>query len=498
MASAQTIALVNHLPALPEVVVLLGTCALLIGDRFVRSAQRTASYMGAQVILLLAVLSTLFVQWEIGQSRQLLFNGLFVADAMSHVLKLFAYVAIGAALVYGRQYLLDRQLFKGEFLALLLFALLGMMIMMSANSFLTLYLGLELLSLCLYALVALNRDSATSIEAAMKYFVLGALASGLLLYGMSMIYGATGTLTISEVAQQVGTLSGQASERSFLVFGLVFVVAGLAFKLGVVPFHMWIPDVYHGAPTAVTLIIGSAPKLAAFAMAIRLLVNGLLDLAVDWQQMLAVLALLSMALGNISAIAQTNLKRMLAYSTIAHMGFMLLGLLSGVVGGSRLNAPDAYAASMFYVLVYVLMSLGAFGMLLFLSRAGFECETLEDMKGLNRRNPWTAFIMLVLMFSLAGVPPTAGFYAKLAVLSAAVSAGQIGLAVAAVLFSLIGAFYYLRIVKLMYFDEPTDLTPVEGPREMRTLLSANGLALLAIGILPQPLMQICFVAIRAL
>ncbi len=498
MASAQTIALVNHLPALPEVVVLLGTCALLIGDRFVRSAQRTASYIGAQVILLLAVLSTLFVQWEIGQSRQLLFNGLFVADAMSHVLKLFAYVAIGAALVYGRQYLLDRQLFKGEFLALLLFALLGMMIMMSANSFLTLYLGLELLSLCLYALVALNRDSATSIEAAMKYFVLGALASGLLLYGMSMIYGATGTLTISEVAQQVGTLSGQASERSFLVFGLVFVVAGLAFKLGVVPFHMWIPDVYHGAPTAVTLIIGSAPKLAAFAMAIRLLVNGLLDLAVDWQQMLAVLALLSMALGNISAIAQTNLKRMLAYSTIAHMGFMLLGLLSGVVGGSRLNAPDAYAASMFYVLVYVLMSLGAFGMLLFLSRAGFECETLEDMKGLNRRNPWTAFIMLVLMFSLAGVPPTAGFYAKLAVLSAAVSAGQIGLAVAAVLFSLIGAFYYLRIVKLMYFDEPTDLTPVEGPREMRTLLSANGLALLAIGILPQPLMQICFVAIRAL
>ncbi len=497
MASAHTISIVSHLPALPEVVVLLGTCALLIGDRFVKSERRTASYVGAQIILLLAVLCTLFVQSGTGNARLLLFNGLFVADALANVLKLCAYVAIGAALVYGRQYLLDRRLFKGEFLALLLFALLGMMIMMSANSFLTLYLGLELLSLCLYAMVALNRDSPVSIEAAMKYFVLGALASGLLLYGMSMIYGATGTLTISEVAQQVGPLSGQATERSFLVFGLVFVVAGLAFKLGVVPFHMWIPDVYEGAPTAVTLIIGTAPKLAAFAMAFRLLVNGLLDLAVDWQQMLAVLAVLSMALGNLSAIAQTNLKRMLAYSTIAHMGFMLLGLFSGVVGGNALNAPDAYAASMFYVLVYVLMSLGAFGMLLYLSRAGFECETLEDMKGLNRRNPWYAFIMLVLMFSLAGVPPTAGFYAKLAVLSAAVSAGQIGIAVAAVVFSLIGAFYYLRIIKLMYFDEPADATPIEGPREMRTLLSANGLALLVLGVLPQPLMQVCFVAIRA-
>jgi len=346
--------------------------------------------------------------------------------------------------------------------------------------------------------VALNRDSALSIEAAMKYFVLGALASGLLLYGMSMIYGATGTLTITEIAQQVGTMAGKATDRSFLVFGLVFVVAGLAFKLGVVPFHMWIPDVYHGAPTAVTLVIGSAPKLAAFAMAIRLLVNGLIDLAADWQQMLAVLAVLSMALGNISAIAQTNLKRMLAYSTIAHMGFMLLGLLSGVVGGNRLNVADAYAASMFYVVVYVLMSLGAFGMLLYLSRAGFECETLDDMKGLNRRNPWYAFIMLVLMFSLAGIPPTAGFYAKLAVIAAAVAAGQITLAVIAVVLSLVGAFYYLRIVKLMYFDEPAEATPVEGPREMRTLLSANGLALLALGILPQPLMQICFAAIRAL
>ena len=498
MASANMIALIDHLPVLPEAIVLVGTSALLIGDRFVKSARRTASYVGAQLILLLAVLASLYVLNGTGATRLYIFNDLFVADAMGNVLKLFAYVAVGAALVYSRQYLLDRGLFRGEFLALLLFALLGVMIMISANSFLTVYLGLELLSLCLYSMVALNRDSPTSIEAAMKYFVLGALASGLLLYGMSMIYGATGTLTISEIARQIGPLADSTTDRTFLVFGLVFIVAGIAFKLGVVPFHMWIPDVYHGAPTAVTLIIGSVPKLAAFAMAIRLLVNGLLDLAVDWQQMLAVLAVLSMALGNIAAIAQSNLKRMLAYSTIAHMGFMLLGLLSGVVGGNTLNTSDAYAASMFYVVIYVLMSLGAFGMLLYMSYAGFECERLDDMKGLNRRNPWYAFLMLVLMFSLAGIPPTAGFYAKLAVISAAVDAGQIGLAVTAVLLSLVGAFYYLRIVKLMYFDDPELATPVKGPAEMRLLLSANGLALLVFGILPGGLMQICFAAIRAL
>jgi len=383
-----------------------------------------------------------------------------------------------------------------------------MMVMISANSFLTLYLGLELLSLCLYAMVALNRDSALSIEAAMKYFVLGALASGLLLYGMSMIYGATGTLTITDAAKQVANLSASATERTFLLFGLVFVVCGLAFKLGVVPFHMWIPDVYHGAPTAVTLVIGSAPKLAAFAMAVRLLVNGLLDLAYDWQQMLVILAVLSMAIGNIAAIAQSNLKRMLAYSTIAHMGFMLLGLLSGVVGasptapGNWLNAADAYAAAMFYTIVYVLMSLGAFGMLLFLSQKGFECENLDDMRGLNQRSPWYAFVMLVLMFSLTGVPPTAGFYAKLVVISAAINAGLVWLAVVAVIFSLIGAFYYLRIVKLMYFDEVRDAPwvsgPVAGPQEMRVLLSANGLALLVLGIIPQPLMSLCFIAIKSL
>ncbi len=496
--SPGAIAFIDHLPVLPEVILLVGTCALMIVDLFVKDARRGLSYALAQAILLACALGTAFVMWGAGGSRLIIFNGLYVADLMGHVLKLFAYIAVSAALVYSRQYLLDRGLMRGEFLTLLLFALLGMMIMISANSFLTVYLGLELLSLCLYAMVALNRESAASTEAAMKYFVLGALASGLLLYGMSMIYGATGSLTITEVAVGVSKVAGNTAEHTFLVFGLVFVVAGIAFKLGVVPFHMWIPDVYHGAPTAVTLVIGSAPKLAAFAMAIRLLVNGLLDLAVDWQQMLAILAVLSMALGNITAIAQTNLKRMLAYSTIAHMGFMLLGLLSGVVGGNLLSAVEAYSAAMFYVIVYVLMSLGAFGMLLYLSRAGFECENLEDMRGLARRSPWFAFIMLVLMFSLAGVPPTAGFYAKLAVLSAAVSAGQIWLAVVAVVLSLIGAFYYLRIVKLMYFDEPRDAGPVLGPPEMRTLLSLNGLSLVALGILPQGLMSLCYLAIRGL
>ena len=500
MISPAVVSLIDHLPVLPEVVLLVGASALMIVDLHVKDPRRGVSYGLAQLVLLACAASSAFVLWGAPGARLYLFNDLYVSDSLANVLKLLAYGAVSTALVYSRQYLLDRGLLKGEFLTLLLFALLGMMIMMSANSFLTLYLGLELLSLCLYALVALNRDSAISTEAAMKYFVLGALASGLLLYGMSMIYGATGTLTITEVARQVGTLSASATQKTFLVFGVVFVVAGIAFKLGVAPFHVWVPDVYQGAPTAVTLVIGSAPKLAAFAMAMRLLVGGLIDLAVDWQQMLAVLAVLSMAIGNITAIAQTNLKRMLAYSTIAHMGFMLLGLLSGVVGGNRLSMGDAYGGAMFYTVTYVLMSLGAFGVLVFLSRAGVECEALEDVKGLNRRSPWYAFVMLVFMFSLAGIPPTAGFYAKFSVLSAVVTGGQIWLAVVAVLLSLVGAFYYLRVVKLMYFDEPAEARAAapEGPRSTRVLLSANGLLILAIGIVPQPLMGLCLTAIGSL
>src|SRR5881394_228093 len=332
----------------------------------------------------------------------------------------------------------------------------------------------------------------------MKYFVLGALSSGLLLYGMSMIYGSTGTLTLTEVAQHVARQAGSAADRSFLVFGVVFVVAGLAFKLGVVPFHMWIPDVYHGASTPVTLVISSGPKVAAFAMVVRMLVTGLPALAPDWQQMLAILAVLSIALGNITAIAQSNLKRMLAYSAIAHMGFMLLGLLSGWANGNGLNRVDAYSASLFYMIVYTAMTVGSFGMLLYLSHAGFECENLDDLKGLNRRHPWYAFLMMLIMFSLAGIPPTAGFYAKLAVFQAAVAADHVWLAVVAVLLSLVGAFYYLRVVKLMYFDEPTEAMPVRVQPAARLVLSANALFLLLIGILPQSLMVICALAVQRL
>jgi NADH-quinone oxidoreductase subunit N len=488
----------DHMPALPEIVLLVGACAIMIADLYVKSEDRRITLVLAQVVLGLCAAATLFVVWATPGARYYLFNSLFVADLMSHLLKLACYLSVSAALVYSRSYLAQRGLLRGEFVSLLLFSLLGMMVLISANSFLTVFLGLELMSLCLYALVALNRDSAMSTEAAMKYFVLGALSSGLLLYGMSMIYGATGSLTLPEVAQAVGRLAANGADRSFLVFGLVFVVAGLAFKIGVVPFHMWIPDVYHGASTPVTLVIASGPKIAAFAMAVRMLVNGLPALAPDWQQMLALLAILSIGIGNVTAIAQSNLKRMLAYSAIAHMGFMLLGLLSGVIGGNALSRADAYSASMFYMLVYAIMTLASFGMLLYLSQAGVECENLDDLRGLNRRNPWYAFLMLVVMFSLAGIPPTAGFYAKLAVFQAAVSAGQIWLALGAVLLSLVGAFYYLRIVKLMYFDDPRDATPVAGHPEMRVLLSANAVALLALGILPQPLMALCFAAIATL
>jgi NADH-quinone oxidoreductase subunit N len=370
-------------------------------------------------------------------------------------------------------------------MVLVLFAMLGMMVMISANHFISLYLGLELLSLSLYTVVALQRDSSVSIEASMKYFVLGALASSLLLYGMSMLYGATGTLELGVVAQAIQT---GTAENSLLVFGLVFVVAGLAFKLGVVPFHMWVPDVYQGAPTAVTMLIGSAPKLAAFAFATRILVEGLQPLVQHWSGMLIILAIASMALGNISAIAQTNIKRMFAYSTITHMGFLLLGMLSGSIEG--------YGASMFYAVVYVMMSLGAFGMIMLLSREGFEADTLDDFKGLSRRSPWLAFLMLLLMFSMAGVPPTVGFYAKFSVLKTVVDAGYIWLAVVAVLFSLIGAFYYLRIVKLMYFDAPESHAPIAVGSDAAVLMSVNCLGVLLLGMLPNALMSACSASVQ--
>ena len=491
--------LVDHIPVLPEVILLVGACAVMIADLYVKDEGRRTTVGIAQVILALCALTTLFVD-QYTQHRLVLFNGLFVVDHMANLLKVVCYLSVSAALVYSRTYLEERKLLRGEFVSLLLFSLLGMMVLISANNFLTVYLGLELMSLCLYALVALNRDSAQATEAAMKYFVLGALSSGLLLYGMSMIYGATGSLNLQEVAQAAARLSRSGADHQLLVFGTVFIVAGVAFKIGVVPFHMWIPDVYHGATTPVTLIISSGPKIAAFAMAVRLLVNGLPALAADWQQMLALLAIASIALGNITAIAQSNLKRMLAYSAIAHMGFMLLGLLSGNVAGNLMNRADAYSASLFYMIIYTIMTVGSFGMLLHLSHAGFDCENLDDLKGLNRRSPWHAMLMMIIMFSLAGIPPTAGFYAKLAVFQAAVAAGHIWLAVAAVLFSLIGAYYYLRVVKLMYFDEPVveASTPIRQQHVGRFVIAANGLFLLVLGIVPQNLMALCLAAVAAL
>ncbi|MEW5966542.1 MAG: NADH-quinone oxidoreductase subunit NuoN [Pseudomonadota bacterium] len=470
-------------PALPEVFVLAMVSLILLIDAALGDGKRYITY--ALSLATIAGAAFLTAQ-DFSTVPVLALGGLFIDDPLSDALKLFLYLTVAVVMVYSRDYLRQRGLYKGEFFVLALFALLGMMVMISASHFLTLYLGLELLSLSLYAMVALQRDSRVATEAAMKYFVLGALASGMLLYGMSMIYGVTGTLALADMAQ---ILSDGTDLRIPLVFGIVFIVAGLAFKLGAVPFHMWVPDVYHGAPTAMTLFIGSAPKIAAFAFVVRILGQGLESQVAEWRDMLVILAVLSMAVGNIAAIAQTNLKRMFAYSTISHMGFMLLGILAGSQAG--------YGSAMFYVVVYALMSLGGFGMILLLSRAGFEADQLDDFKGLNRRSPWLAFLMLLLMFSMAGIPPTVGFYAKLSVLQAVVGIGYVWLAVAAVLFSLIGAFYYLRIVKLMYFDTPHDTAPITPCPDSRIIMSANGLAVLTLGILPQPLMAVCLYAVGA-
>ncbi|RIX45108.1 MAG: NADH-quinone oxidoreductase subunit NuoN [Rhodocyclales bacterium GT-UBC] len=478
------------LPAAPELFLAAMALAILMIDLLVKDSRRTVTFVLTQLTLVGCAL----IQFSTSTGEiTYTFSNMFVDDLMSDLLKLFLYMTVFVVMSYSRGYIIDRPVMnKGEYYVLALFATLGMMVMISANHFLTVYLGLELLSLSLYAMVAMNRESAVSTEAAMKYFVLGALASGLLLYGMSMIYGATGTLEITAVGER---LLGGGVNGTVLVFGLVFLVAGLAFKLGVVPFHMWIPDVYHGAPTSVTLLIGSAPKLAAFAIVMRLLVNGLITQAQDWQGMLIILSVLSMAIGNLAAIAQTNLKRMLAYSAISHMGFMLLGITTGVVSGDARYALNAYSSSMFYVIAYVLMSTASFGVILLMSRAGFEAENLDDFKGLNKRSPWFAGIMLMVMFSMAGVPFFIGFFAKFSVLQAVVAAGYYWLAIVAVLFSLIGAFYYLRVVKLMYFDAPVDETPISAGMDMRFLISVNGLAVAALGIFPQIIMSLCAYAL---
>ncbi len=469
-----------------EIFMLAMACLVLIVDLFVKDRKRTVTYVLTQLALLGSAVVT--VATSSGQVSYT-FSNMFVSDLMADLLKFMVYISVILVLFYSRAYVLERpQLAKGEFYVLSLFATLGMMVMISASHFLTVYIGIELLSLSLYAMVALNRDSIPATEASMKYFVLGALASGLLLYGMSMIYGATGTL---EIAALAGRLFGGEGNGIILSFGLVFLMAGIAFKLGVVPFHMWIPDVYHGAPTAVTLFIASAPKLAAFAIVIRILVNGLIVASRDWQAMLIILSVLSMAVGNFAAIAQTNIKRMLAYSAISHMGFMLLGMATGVIDGDVRFIFNAYSSSMFYVVTYVLTSLGAFGTILLLSRAGFESDEISDFAGLNKRNSWYAAIMMMMMFSMAGIPFFVGFFAKFSVLQAVVAAGHLWLALAAVFFSLVGAYYYLRVVKVMYFDAPANAVPIKASMDVKLLMSANGLAVALIGIFPNGLMMLC-------
>ena len=486
--------MMNFTPAYPEIFLLLASCAILLIDMFLPAAKRIVThYLSLLTIVICAALT--LSNWHAGLTVYT-FNNMFLADPMADLLKLFCYLAVGLTLIYSRQYNTDRGMLGGElggeYYVLALFSLLGQMVMISGNNVLVIYLGLELMSLSLYALIALRRDHVASIEAAMKYFVLGALASGFLLYGISMLYGATGSLDLSEIARSTASIT---ANKTILVFALVFIVSGLAFKLGAVPFHMWVPDVYQGSPTGVTLLLGAAPKLAAFAICFRLLIEGMFTQAIEWQQMLVVLAVLSMAVGNIAALAQTNLKRMLAYSTISHMGFMLLGLLSGVSDGHVFLAAGAYGSSMFYMITYVLSTLGTFGLIMLLARNGFESENIDDLKGLSKRSPWFALVMLMLMFSLAGIPPFMGFYAKFSVLQAVLGTGQLWLALVAVLFSLIGAYYYLRVVKVMYFDEPSETAPITVGVEMRVMLSLNGLVVLAMGIMPESLMNACLVAV---
>jgi len=482
MIEQTTFQMPNLIPALPEIFLLSMTCIILIADLYLSDKNRVFSYLLSLITLAITAAITVTIHQN---GTVYTFNGSFVGDSMGDVLKIFVYLVTAVVFVYSRNYLKARNLFKGEYYVLGLFGVLGMMILISAHNLLTIYLGLELLSLSMYAMVAFNRDSIDASEAAMKYFVLGALASGMLLYGMSLLYGITGSLDITVIRHNINAMGSHGSV--VLGVGLVLVIIGMAFKLGAVPFHMWIPDVYHGAPTAVTLYIGAAPKIAAFAMIMRLLVEGLGDLYGQWQDILIIMAVLSMAVGNVIAIAQTNIKRMLAYSTISHVGFLLLGILSGTKAG--------FSASMFYAIVYALMSMGGFGMIILLSRAGFESDKLDDFKGLNDRSPWFALMMLILMFSMAGVPPTLGFYAKLSVLQAVVNTNHTWLAVVAIIFSIIGAFYYLRIIKLMYFDKPVIDQPFESSTDMKVVLSANALAILALGIFPGNLLALCASAI---
>jgi NADH-quinone oxidoreductase subunit N len=465
----------------PEIFLLSAVCAILLLDLFVSDLRRWITFAAS----LVALAGTAWITAITGvDERTVAWAGSYVTDPVGSLLKIVACGAVAVSFLYSHEYLLKRGILRGEYYVLGLFALLGIMVLVSANSLITIYLGVELLSLSQYAMVAFNRDSGIAAESAIKYFVLGSIASGALLFGMSMIYGVTGSLELGAVGDAVTALG---PNQIGLLFGLAFLIVGVAFKFGAVPFHMWLPDVYHGAPTAVTLFLGSAPKIGSFALAYRLLAEGLGGLHASWQDMLIALAVLSMAIGNVVAIAQTNLKRMLAYSTISHVGFILLGILAGTSAG--------YEASLYYTIVYVVMAIGGFGMIILLSRAGFESDALDDFKGLNARSPWFAAVMLMLMFSMAGVPPFVGFWAKLAVIQAVLGVGQTWLAVVAVVFSVIGAYYYLRIVKLMYFDEASETAALEGSLALRFVLSVNGLAVLVLGMFPGLLLALCAAAI---
>jgi NADH-quinone oxidoreductase subunit N len=486
--------MMNWSVVVPEIWLLVAACVVLLVDLFSTDPQRRLTFWLTQGSI--AVFAALHLMGHNSGQTTYGLGGMVVVDPMGHLLAFFGALAVLVTLGYARPTLESREMLKGEFFMLALFVLLGISVMCSANNFLVVYLGLELMSLSLYALTALRRDHPAATEAAMKYFVLGALASGFLLYGLSMMYGATGTLEIPKVFEQIAT--GRIN-KEVLVFGIVFVVAGLAFKLGAAPFHMWVPDVYQGAPTSVTLLIGGAPKFAAFAITIRLLVEGMLGLAVDWQQMFIVLAVASLVVGNIAAIAQSNLKRMLAYSTIAQMGFIVLGLSAGVVHNNTLSAANAYSSAMFYMIAYVLTTLGTFGLIMFLSRQGFESEEINDLAGLAKKSPWVAGVMTVFMFSLAGVPPMIGFFAKLSVIQALVTTNvtfYIVMAVVAVVLSLIGAFYYLRVVKVMWFDEPAVSVLTPRTQGVTALLALNGVAVLLFGLFSGGLMALCRDAIQ--
>ncbi|MDD5324203.1 MAG: NADH-quinone oxidoreductase subunit NuoN [Polaromonas sp.] len=483
----------------PEIILLIMASVIALVDLGINSPRRTGTYV--LTLLTLVVLAAMEALFALGGQTLYGFGNMVVSDPMGSWLKCFASIALMATLVYGRPYAADRQMLRGgEFFTLSLFGLLGMFVMISGHNFLVIYMGLELFTLSSYALVALRRDHATATEAAMKYFVLGALASGFLLYGMSMLYGATGSLDLNEV---FNAIASRQVNHQVLIFGLVFIVAGLAFKLGAVPFHMWLPDVYEGAPTAVTLLVGGAPQLAAFAILIRLLVEGLLPLAIDWQQMLALMAIGSLLVGNLAAIAQSNLKRMLAFSTISQMGFLLLGMLAGVINGNQMNTESAYGAAMFYAVTYVLTTLSAFGIIILLARAGYESEEISDLAGLNQRSPLYAGVMAISMFSLAGLPPLVGFYAKLGVLQALMTSEKtsyVVLVVFAVIMALIGAFYYLRVVKVMYFDklQGLNMQPISAPADAKVVLAINGALILILGIVPGGLITLCTQSIRSI